>query len=352
MPRHKLLSAAKKCARCGNLKPRYESVPESPGIVRCSQVISEYPLEECDFEAPHSILQLPFVRISASGLPAFGQTTWNFVSHVRLWNSAALPRSPLTRLDWWKVNAAADHQYESQLICWSSQATYLDLRNAYWSLGSTRGLLGWPRNFILSVEDFAGEHVRHVSLESHRGCEILDCDAFVLFVDPTRSAEEVLPAYEHFVAQWKLYRQTTQRKRLDTPVALAVPKLDLLPDCVPEPVRNRVKRLIHQLRVSGPMNEATNLAAIWHRHELTLDLSRGVFPLQEIVSLFEAEVGTERVRVFPMATLGWSDLPSKERFLQRGSWHAHRYLLEHAFGILDPLLWTLDQLGLRRLPRR
>ena len=38
MPSHKLFSAAKKCPRCGNLKPRYEPVPESPGIVWCSQV--------------------------------------------------------------------------------------------------------------------------------------------------------------------------------------------------------------------------------------------------------------------------------------------------------------------------
>ena len=352
MPSHKLLSAAKKCPRCGNVRPRFEPVPDSPGIVRCSQVISDSPFEECDFEGPDSILQLPFVRIGASGLPSFGQTTWNFVSHVRLWNSAELPGRRFSRLDWWKGNEAADRQYEGQLIVWNSAATHLHLRDAYWSLASTRGLWGWPRNFILSVEDFSGEYVRQATLENARRCQLLDCDAFVLFVDPTRSAEEVQPAYKRFVADWKLYRQSTQRQRLDTPVALAVPKLDLLLGCVPEPVRNRAERLVRQLRASGPMNEATNLAAIRHRHELALELSRGVFPLQEIVSLFEAEVGAERVRVFPMATLGWSDSPLKERFPQGGPWQAHRYLLEHAFGILDPLLWTLDQLGLRRLPQR
>ena len=352
MRSHKLFSAAKKCPRCGNLKPRYEPVPESPGIVRCSQVISEYPLEECDFEAPDSILQLPFARISASGLPSFGQTTWNFVSHVRLWNSAALPGSPLSRLEWWKCNAEADRQYEDQLIGCGSMATALHTRNAYWSMGSARGLWGGRHNFILSVEDFSGEYVHHGSLECARVCQLLDCDAFVLFVDPTTYAEGVHPAYERFIAQWKLYRESTQGQHLNTPVALAVPKLDLLPGYIPEPVKNRAERLIHRLRTSGPMNEATNLAAIRHRHELALELSRGVFPLQEIVSLFEAEVGAERVHVFPMATLGWSDSPLKDRFPRGGSWQAHRYLLEHAFGILDPLLWALDQLGLRRLPQR
>jgi hypothetical protein len=353
MPSHKLLSAAKKCPRCGNVRPRFEPVPDSPGIVRCSQVISDSPFEECDFEGPDSILQLPFVRIGASGLPSFGQTTWNFVSHVRLWNSAELPGRRFSRLDWWKGNEAADRQYEDQLIRWNSVATQTHRRDAYWSLASTRGLWGWPRNFILSVEDFPGEYVSRASLEDASVCHLLDCDAFVLFVDPTKNLGEYgQSAYEHFVAQWKVYRQSTQRQRLDTPVALAVPKLDLLLGCVPEPVRNRAERLVRQLRASGPMNEATNLAAIRHRHELTLELSRGVFPLQDIASLFEVEVGAERVRVFPVATLGWSDLPLEDRFPQGRSWQAHRYLLEHAFGILDPLLWTLDQVGLRRLPQR
>ena len=351
MKHHTLLPATKKCPRCGTLKPQLKPVDDGSEWVRCSAVVSWWPYEECDFYAPGSVLHLPFVRIGASGLPAFGQSTWNFVSHARIWNSGSLLGNSFSRLDWWKGNDAADLQYESQLIGHGSMATGPTRRDAYWTLTSSPAFFGRRRNFILSVEDWAGEWISH-GISSEECNRLVDCDAFMLFLTPTRPYEELqdhaMPKFEAFFSQLKAHRKAIKQP-VDVPVAIAMPMLDVVPASVPPEIVSRAEQLICEIRSSGPMNEATTLAAMQRRHQLAMELSRGVTPLPRLVSICESVASPIRVRVFPMATLGWS-AATHETLGTLGPWKAHQHLLKTSFGILDPILWVLHQLGLRRLP--
>jgi hypothetical protein len=297
---------------------------------------------------------IPFVRIGASGLPAFGQSTWNFVSHGRLWNPGSPPGIAFSRLDWWKGNEVANSQYESQLNGLGSCATGPWRSDAYWSLTSSPGLFGRERKLILSVEDWAGEWISNGIFLDDASNRFVACNAFVLFVDPIRSFEELsdtaMPAFEAFFNQLRVYRKVMKQPS-DMPVAIAIPKLDLVPRSIPGEISSRVERLIREIRDSGPMNEATTLVALKRRHEIVMELSRGLIPLRRLVTLCESIVGPGRVLAFPMAPVGWSESPH-ETLRALGPDRAHKYLLRHSFGILDPILWVLHQLGLRRLPAR
>jgi hypothetical protein len=349
----RLLPATKRCPRCGASNPRLEPDALARGFLTCSHVVSEVPFEECDFTAPSDVLGIPFVRIGASGLPCFGQSTWNFVTHGRLWGSGSPIGSPFSRLDWWKGNEEASRQYESQLNGYGSMATHEHV-NAYWSLASSPGLFGRRRNFILSVEDWAGEWISQGRFLGDDSCRLVDCNAFVLFVNPTRSFEELtghaMAAFEAFFNRLRVRREAMKRPS-DVPVAIAVPMLDLVLQNVPQEISSRAERLIREIKNSGPMNEATSLIAMKRRHQIVMELSRGVIPLPRLLALCESVVGPGRVLVFPMATMGWSESPH-ETLGAMGPDAAHQYLLKNSFGILDPLLWILHQLGLRRLPSR
>lgn len=299
------------------------------------------------------MLSFPFVRIGASGLPCFGQSTWNFVSHGRLWDSGSPIGSPFSRLDWWKGNEAATRQYEDQLNGIGSTATHVHgLGDAYWSLASSPGLFGRRRNFILCVEDWAGEWISQGRFLDDDSSRLVACNAFVLFVNPTRSFEELtaraMAAFEAFFNQLRVHRKAMKQPS-DVPVAIAVPTLDLIPQSVPQEISSRAERLIREIKNSGPMNEATTLATMKRRHQIVMELSRGVIPLPRLLALSESVVGPGRVLAFPMATLGWS-AETHETLRTLGPWKAHQHLLRNSFGILDPILWVLHQLGLRRLP--
>ncbi len=349
----RLLPATKRCPRCGASNPCLEPDALALGFLTCSRVVTEVPFEGCDFSAPSDMLSIPFVRIGASGLPAFGQSTWNFVSHGRLWDPGSPIGSPFSRLDWWKGNKAAALQYEAQLNGIGSVATSGPV-DAYWSLASSPGLFGRRRNFILSVEDWAGEWISQGRFLGDDSSRLVDCNAFVLFMNPTRSFEELtdhaITAFEAFFNQLRVHRKSIKQPS-DVPVAIAVPMLDLVPQSVPQEISNRAERLIRDIKNSGPMNEATTLVAMKRRHQIVMELSRGVIPLTRLLALCESVVGPGRVLAFPMATMGWSESP-RETLGALGPDKAHQYLLKHSFGILDPILWILYQLGLRRLPSR
>ena len=354
MKRRALLPAMKRCPRCGTSKPQFEPLDGRSEWVRCSTVVSHYPYveHECDFSAPRNTLHIPFVRIGASGLPCFGQSTWNFVSHGRMWNSGSLLGNSFSRLDWWQGNSAADIQYERQLTGVGSSATGPGRSDAYWTLTSSPGLFGRRRNFILSVEDWAGEWISHgISLEDG-DARLVECDAFVLFMAPKRSFEDwqdhAMPAFDKFLSQLKKHRRA-MKQSVDVPVAIAIPMLDFILKDVPAEIFSRAERLIHEIKNSGPINEATTLASIKRRHELVMELSRGLMPLPRFISLCESVVGPKRVFAFPMATFGWGESP-KELLASLGPEKAHQYLTTHSFGVLDPILWALHALGLRRLP--
>jgi hypothetical protein len=316
----------------------------------------ESPYEECDFSAPSDMLGIPFVRIGASGWPAFGQTTWNFVSHNRMWQPASADTGLFERLAWHCGNEAATWRYHDILRGVSAPATGPQSRDAYWTMVREPSVFGRHKKFILSVEDFAGEWLRtYPPHEGWVGRRLLDCEAFVLFLDPTHSRFEFeteqqpfLASIQEFFASLSQHRHAIQSPLKEIPVALAVPKLDVILQYAPAAVLRRMERIIRELKATKRINEQTTLAAMQIRSQLALELSRGLFPLQRLVSLCESAVGPRNVLVFPMATLGWSD--SAHKHLESlGLEQAHQYLLASSFGILDPIFWVLQRLGVRRL---
>jgi hypothetical protein len=191
-----------------------------------------------------------------------------------------------------------------------------------------------------------------MTIEDATRLRLLDCDGIVMFVDPTRPPEEYLATFRLFFADLQGCRTKKTGGPVSVPVALVVPKIDLLLCCgIDYGSRlTQVSQLLAELRHSRPINEDTTLHAIEIRSALVEKLLRDVVPLAHIRSMIEAVVGRDHVMVFPVATLGWQPEPLKH--LARLGREAHGWLMENSFGVLDPVLWLLHQLGVRRLVRR
>ena len=348
-PRFKPRTAMAQCPGCGTtLTPRYE--PDAGGLLRCSTVISESPYEECSFVLPQSLVPVPFVRIGASGVPNDGQSTWNVVFHQRMWSTVGLRGMVMVQM-LCGGNRDADRCYEKLLhgimlsptdpsSCPITRSTYCNRRSSF--LGS--------REFVLDLQDYAGETTRRMTIEDATRLRLLDCDGIVMFVDPTKPPEEYLATFRQFFADLKGRRAKNAGRAVSVPVALVVPKIDLLL-CLGIDYGGRltqVSQLLAELRHSRPINEGTTLHAIEVRSALVEKLLRDVVPLAHIRSMIEAVVGRDQVMVFPVATLGWQPEPLKH--LASLGREAHGWLMENSFGVLDPVLWLLHRLGVRRLP--
>lgn len=328
-------------------------MPAGPNQVRCSSVISESPVEECDFHVPGPCLGLPFVRIGASGTPNDGQSTWNVVAHQRMWSLGGLQDMFAARLPW-SHNEEADRLYK-ELVDHGLRlpATHPNGSPYHrWTYCTRQSSFWGSREFTLNVEDYAGEIVRGMAVEDLCRQRLLDCDGLVMFVGPTKKPDHYLSALDSFFADLRARRCRSVNQIIDVPVALIVPKIDMLAETVADDgAASRIAKLIDEIRGCGPNNEGTTLQAIERRSMLIRKLPPEVMPMDRVVAMAEAVVGRDRVMVFPVATLGWHESPV-EHLGSLGSKAAHDWLLEHAFGVLDPLLWLLHRLGMRRLPTR
>jgi len=205
----------------------------------------------------------------------------------------------------------------------------------------------------VAVKDFAWEVVYSYTVEVASRCQLLDGDGLVYFVDPTKTPDTWLSPMKGFFDDLRARRGVASRQPLDLPVTLVIPKIDLLPAFAATVTdASRIEGFIHAMRAAGPMNEATNLEAIGRRARLTLELLRDAVPLENTVALIESIVGRNRVTVFPVAAFGWQESPLENLGTIGDLQAAHRWLMENSFGVLDPLLWMLHQLGVYRLPAR
>jgi len=338
--------AVSQCPECGTLTPRYE--PGADGLLRCSTVLTESPFQECSFSLPQTLVRVPFVRLGASGVPADGQSTWSVVLHQRIWGTGGLGDVFMGRLP---SSADCDYEYESLLgglalgatsrtLSPITYSTYCNLRRPFLA----------NREFVLHMQDFPGEVTRCMTIEDWLRTKFLDCDGLVMFINPTRHSEEYLATFRQLFADLQGCRTKKVGRPVSVPVALVVPKIDLLLCCGID-YGNRltqISQLLAELRHSRPINEDTTLHAIEIRSALVEKLLRDVVPLAHIRSMIEAFVGRDHVMVFPVATLGWQPEPLKH--LARLGQESHGWLMENSFGVLDPVLWLLHQLGVRRLP--
>jgi hypothetical protein len=336
-------------------------MPDHLGWMTCSASFESHNLfpgdDVCGFECPVSWQRLPFVRIGASGNPADGQSTWNVLAHQRLWNLGGLPDASVSLPPWGvPANMEANLCYEWLLKgehLAATQPTSCSCSDGYWTyFPSSRGH-PTSHGCVVAVKDFAGEIVRGHTVEDSSRRQLLDSDGLVMFVDPTKSPDEWLPPMKSFLEDLRARRAAASRRSLTPPVAIVVPKIDLLLHYAATiGDASRLEGFIHAMRGAGPMNEATTLEAIGRRMRLTVELLRGSMPLDETLAQIELIVGRNRVAVFPVAALGWHQSPREELAKLGDLQAAHRWLMEHSFGVLDPLLWMLYQLSIYRLPAR
>ena len=178
---------------------------------------------------------------------------------------------------------------------------------------------------------------------------LLDCDGIVIFSDPTKPPDEYMTTFRNLFEDLHTRHSQNAGQPLNVPVAVVIPKIDLLSRMIAVGQRAaQADRLLGELRQSRAINEGTTLQAIKGRSDLIGELLRDVVPLAHIRSTAEAVVGRGRVMVFPVATLGWHESPYKH--LASLGPAGHGYLVQNSFGVLDPVLWLLHQLGVRPLP--
>lgn len=188
----------------------------------------------------------------------------------------------------------------------------------------------WRRSdVLLNIFDYAGEITTTHRFESRHRRRALDGDGFLFFVDPTRRSDDQASALHQFREDITRIKGLKAGKDLRSPVALCVPKIDLM---------------ISQKYGGGIIeNFYADLAAVgWEsnpesietRSQLTRELRDTVWPRWNI----EGEISNlfgGRCMYFPLTPVGLEECGEedlKKRTLA-------------PVGLLEPLLWLLHMNG-------
>ncbi|MCX7429714.1 MAG: hypothetical protein NTY17_01680 [Planctomycetia bacterium] len=317
---------------------RVETEPDA--IMTCRRVISELPFEECNFSVPRSLLDSPWLRVRGVGTCNAGQTMWSAACFGLL-----EPFCSTTKLEVETIPCEAAEELgrtwdDVSLHRTYAKATMPSLSHPW--LLQVRQAESRMKRLTVAISDCAGQIAQrstHSVLYDH----LLDAECHLFFVDPAKEEKDQLSVFHQFLVNVRGRRGLANSDRPIGPIAVCVPKCDLLSDSVAR--ANQATRFIQQLRCFGPCDTATTLAAIRGRHELVVNHA-GILPcIEKLTRRLQTDCGPDGFMFFPMTGVGW---------LPDGKPDASAYSLTDRsivpWGVLDPLLWLIHASGFEALP--
>jgi hypothetical protein len=193
---------------------------------------------------------------------------------------------------------------------------------------------------LACIFDHSGEDVQRMSLEWPQRRRGLIADGYLLFCDPTRASEPQAKEVVDFAADRGGFycprRTRTRRFRNRAPVAICVPKIDLLPNVEPfyEFEGGHVDRFYHELSEIDEIHLPMSLERIRARSELVRRAWDLIWPGWRIESQIRNIFG-DQYMFFPLTPVGL-DCPGEMDLCDR---HIEPY------GVLEPLMWLLHMKG-------
>jgi hypothetical protein len=300
------------------------------GMVRCTHVVSEAPFEECDFDFPSMFRRVPKLCFPTLGLIASGKTTWLAMVYREL-NKGNFPKE----VEFAKIRSSTselfDRIVEDMIVAKQGPAatqTRTFPKPVVFNF-IDRDRLG-RSNILVNIFDLSGEVYQKDTSQAQRE-RALAAEGYFLFLDPTRSSDDQLQHLVNFRQDVRVAKGLKAGQQIHCPVALCIPKIDLMP--LGEYARggNVIDRFYEEL---GQIGWSMDVASVGQRSKLMRNLRDTIWPGWEIERQIDDLFGG-RYMFFPMAPIGLSD--PRMNSLSQGN--------ISPLGILHPLLWLLHMNG-------
>jgi len=301
-----------------------------PGMVQCANVISESPFEECEFNFPSMFRGVPKLCFPTLGIPKSGKTHWLAMVYREL-NKGNFPSD----VEFAKIRSSDSEEFErivNEIIVEKSrpgatQSNAIPKPIVFNFLDRDR--MG-RSNILVNIFDYSGEVYRKMTSEQQLQ-RALRAEGFFLFLDPTTTSDEQLQHLVNFRQDVRVVKKLKAGQQIHCPVALCVPKIDLMPDQPYARGGNVIERFYEDLGVIG---WDMDTASIRKRSELMRGLRDTIWPGWEIERQLDDLFGG-RYMFFPLTPVGLNEPGVNDLSQQNIS----------PVGILQPLMWLLHMNG-------
>lgn len=317
--------------------PEAEGPPgEPPRIVRCRNLIGHHPPEECNYRFSAAYRPMPKLSFPTMGVPQAGKTHWLAMLYWTL-NRGTYPAS----IRFEKVRSESSEDFDTivEEILRSRIGTAATQRERipHPVVFNCNDRDRWGRaHLLLNLFDYSGEVTLDLRADDHRRRRALEADGFLFFLDPTFPAAPQAQALADFREDLRLLKGVRSSRKVRTPMALCVSKIDLLPTqsyAMPGG-GDSVAKFYEELTRIDPTGESFSLRAIEARSRLVASMRETIWPGWEIERQMRDLFGG-RFLFFPMTPVGLEGCNESDLSLRTIS----------PYAILEPLMWLLHMNG-------
>lgn len=326
------------CLGRGSLQPDEAVAGDSPDlqIVRCRNVISQEPYEECDFSFRHAYRSMAKLCFPTLGIPQAGKTHWLAMLYWGL-NQGNYPKTVEFERVRSQTSESFDRIVEEILNARIGTAATQQDRIPHPLVFNFRDHDRLGRsNLLVNIFDYSGEVTSQMDSTDYRRRRALEGDGFLFFLDPTYPSEVQAKALADFREDLRLLKGVKAGRHLRTPVALCISKIDLLAghDYRLDDGRDAIVKFYEDLSRIDPSGESTKQSVLEERSRLTRQLRDVIWPGWQIERQIDDLFGG-RYAFFPLTPVGLDGRGEADLSLRTIS----------PFGLLEPLLWLLQMTG-------
>lgn len=339
--RSRLRKTRETCPLClgqGTFEPLGDAARPGLEMVRCSNVISEHPYEECDFTFSSMYRENIKLCFPTLGIPQAGKTHWLAMVYREL-NRGNFPkviqfeRIRSTSSD--EFDVVVDEILNKKLGPMATQVGRIPHPLIFNFLDHDR--FG-PSNVLVNIFDYSGEVTRSQTIEDRQRQRALDGDGFFFFLDPTEPSETQSQALAGFREDLRRIKGIRAGQQVHVPIALCVSKLDLMINqSYADPQGGGVIEKFY--RDLGEVGWDLSVSSIEARSRFLAHLRDTVWPGWQIERQIDDLFGG-RYLFFPLTPVGL-DGPGERDLTRRTI---------APVGLIEPLLWLLHMNGYPVLP--
>lgn len=306
-------------------------------MAQCKSVISEDPYEECDFTFAAEYRDMPRLCFPTLGVPRAGKTHWLAMAYRQL-NKGNYPQD---KIQFEKIRSATSEEFDDIVD---------DILNKKMGPGATQVKIPHPLIFnfldrdrlspssvLMAIFDYSGEVTRFQTLADRQRQRALEGDGFFFFLDPTEPSDTQLEPLERFREDLRHVKKVKMGKQLRSPVALCVPKIDMLLAQVYAAGGDGSGVIDHFYRGLADVGWNMDLASIEARGKLMAQLRDTIWPDWQIEKKIDDLFGG-RYMFFPLTPVGLDGVG-------RGDTSDLSRRVISPLGVLHPLMWLLHMNG-------
>jgi len=318
--------------------PENRDSPLRPGRtpVRCRNVISRKPYEECGYTFLSAYRAMDKLCFPTLGIPQAGKTHWLAMLYWAL-NRGDYPR----RVKFERLRSRSSHDFdmivEEILNARIGTAATQRERVPHPLVFNFRDHDRLGRSHVLvNIFDYSGEVTADMGVEDYRRRRALDAHGFFFFLDPTFPSEPQAKALADFREDLRQIKGIKAGRRTRVPVALCVSKIDVLAaqSCALPDGGDAVQRFYQELSEIDPTGEALTPQVLRARSRAIARLRDLIWPDWQIEQQIDDLFGG-RYLFFPLTPVGLEGRGETDLSLRTIS----------PFGLLEPLVWLLQMNG-------